>query len=455
MRAMTSSSASSALSRPRRMWISASAFLQAEGRAPDDDLDLVLHPVADERVEGQRAGHAVDQGQHVGAEVGLQLGVLVEVVEHDLGHGVALEHDDQALAGAARGLVADVRDAGEATLLDQLGDLLREGVGVDLVGQLGDDQALPVVDLLHLDDRAHDDRTAAGAVGVLDALAAQDERAGREVRALDALHERLEQLLARRLRVLQVPLGARGDLPQVVRRDVGGHADGDARGAVDQQVGEPARQDGGLLRLAVVVVAEVDGVLVDVADHLHGQRRHPALGVPRGRGRVVARAAEVALAVDERVAHRPVLHQAHEGVVDGGVAVRVVLAHDLADDARALVVPAVGPVAAVVHRVDDAAVHRLEPVAHVGQRAADDDRHRVVDVAALHLGVEVDRLGAVGLEGRHSVSHAIPLSVNGFQRSGVCRARALRAGAVSRGTRPPGIRAPRCRGTARRARSAG
>ena len=156
---------------------------QPELRAPLDDLDLVLDPVPDEGVDRQRARHPVDQGEHVGAEVGLQLGVLVEVVEHDLGDRVALEHDDQALAGATGGLVADVGDAGEAAVLGQLGDLLGEGVGVDLVGQLGDHEALPALDLLDLDDRAHDDRAAAGAVGLLDALAAQDERTGREVGA--------------------------------------------------------------------------------------------------------------------------------------------------------------------------------------------------------------------------------------------------------------------------------
>ena len=56
--------------------------------------------------------------------------------------------------------------------------------------------------------------------------------------------------------------------------------------------------------------------------------------VYRGRGGgVVARGAEVALAGDQRVPQRPVLHQADEGVVDRRVAVRVVLAHDVADDA--------------------------------------------------------------------------------------------------------------------------
>ena len=332
--------------------------------------------------------------------------------------------------------------------LTQLGDLLRERVGVDLVGQLGDDEALPALDLLDLDDRAHDDRAAAGAVGVLDALAAQDQRAGREVRPLDAGHHRVERLLAGRLGVGEHPLGGVGDLAQVVRRDVGRHADRDAGRAVDEQVREPARQDDRLLRLAVVVVPEVDGVLVDVADHLHGQRRHPALGVAGRRRRVVARGAEVALPVDQRVAQRPVLHQPDQRVVDRGVTVRVVLTHHLTDDAAALVVAAVGPVATVVHRVDHATVHRLEAVAHVGQRATHDDRHRVVDVAALHLGVEVDRLGAVVLDRRY-VSHAIPLSVNAVQDvvgMPSSRVRTWNAGRVA---------CLRCPGSARRGRCAG
>jgi hypothetical protein len=119
-------------------------------RAPHDDVDLVLDPVPDEGIQRQGARHLVDEREHVGAEGRLQLGVLVEVVEHDLGDGVTLEHDDQALAGAPGGLVADVGDAGQAPVPDQLGDLLREHVGVDLIGQLGDDQADPALDLLDL-----------------------------------------------------------------------------------------------------------------------------------------------------------------------------------------------------------------------------------------------------------------------------------------------------------------
>ncbi len=193
----------------------------------------------------------------------------------------------------------------------------------------------------------------------------------------------------------QEPLHAVGDLPQVVRGDVGGHADGDATGAVDQQVREAAGQDRRLLRAAVVVRGEVDRVLVDVAQHLHGQRRQPRLGVPHGGRWVVARGAEVAVAVDQRVAQRPGLGEAHQGVVDRRVAVRVVVTHDVTDDARTLEVTAVRAVTTVVHRVQDAAVHRLEAVTDLRQRPADNDRHRVVEVRPLHLDFDADGLDPV------------------------------------------------------------
>ncbi|CAH0306650.1 hypothetical protein SRABI128_04361 [Microbacterium sp. Bi128] len=364
--------------------------------AAGNDVHLVRDPVPDEGIEAERARHAVDDREHVGGEVVLQLGVLVEVVQHHLGHGVALEHDHQSLAGAARGLVAEVGDAGDLAVLDEFGDLDGQVVRVGLVRQLGDHQARAALEFLDVDHGAHRDGAAARAVGVLDALVAQDRGAGREVRSLDALDQLFEQLFAAGGRVGQVPLHTVGDLTEVVRRDVGGHADGDARGTVHQQVREPGRQDGRLLVLAVVVVLEVDGFLVDVPDHLHGQRRHLGFGVPRGGRAVVAGRAEVALAQCQRVAHGPVLDQADQGVVDRGVAVRVVLAHDLAHHAGTLVEGAFRAVAAVEHRIEHAAVDGLEAVADIRQGTAHDHSHGVVEVGALHFGLQVHLLDAVG-----------------------------------------------------------
>jgi hypothetical protein len=86
---------------------------------------------------------------------------------------------------------------------------------------------------------------------------------------------------------------------------------------------------------------------------------------------------------------REPLRQADHGVVDGGVAVGVILADDLADRPGRLLVGLVGEDARLVHGVEDAAVDRLQAVAHVGQGARRDDRHRVLDEGLAHLIAEL------------------------------------------------------------------
>jgi hypothetical protein len=72
------------------------------------------------------------------------------------------------------------------------------------------------------------------------------------------------------------------------------------------------------------------------------------------------------VAVDERQAQRERLRETDERVVDRGVAVRVQLAHHVADDARALDVPAVGPQPHLRHLEQDPPLHG-ESVAGVGR----------------------------------------------------------------------------------------
>ena len=139
---------------------------------------------------------------------------------------------------------------------------------------------------------------------------------------------------------------------EVVRRDVGGHAHGDAGRTVDQQVREPRRHDRRFVFLLVVVGLEVDRFLVDVGHQLVGQARHARLGVTHGRGGVAVDRTEVALPVHQQVAQRERLRHAHEGVVHRLVAVRVVFADDVADDAGRLVVGlvAVAPSSFIANR---------------------------------------------------------------------------------------------------------
>ena len=196
---------------------------------------------------------------------------------------------------------------------------------------------------------------------------------------------------------LSSSLSERGaDLAEVVRRDVGRHADGDAGGAVDEQVGHPRRQHDRLGLGAVVVGPERHRGLLDLRQHLVADRRQPALGVPHGGGAVAVERSEVARAVDQRIAQRERLRHAHQRLVERDVAVRVEAAHHVADDLRALAVLDVGGQALLPHRVEDAALDRLQPVAHVGQGAGGDDRQRVVEVARLRRLVQRHRVGRAG-----------------------------------------------------------
>ena len=246
----------------------------------------------------------------------------------------------------------------------------------------------PPADVLDRSLGAHHEAAASGLVGVDDAALAVNEAAGREV---GSLHE-LQQVRQAGLGIVHQRDGGVDDLGQIVRRDVRRHADGDSVRAINEQVRNARGQHDGLDRGVVEVLDEVDRVFVDVRHHLFGNRHQAALGVPVRRRRIAIDRAEVALPVDQRIPHAPRLRQTHQRVVHGAVTVRVILLQTFADDTGALHVLAVVEHAHVLHRVQNAAMHRLQSVANVGQRAADDDRHRVVEIRPAHLVFNVDRL---------------------------------------------------------------
>ena len=311
-----------------------------------DDLASPVDVVLEDRLEGQRLRLPVHQRDDVRVEGELQRGVLEKVVEDLARGGIALALDDDAHPVPIR-LVSQVGDALDLAGLHEIGDLLEERGLVDLVRDgRRDDGRAPAAGLLECDLCLHDDPPAAVGVHVPDRVdllpltrdrvatpvVAEDRAAGREV----GPEEVLAELVVGELGVLDERLGRVDDLGKVVGRDVRRHPDRDAGRTVEEQVREASRQDRRLHPGAVVVLDEVDRVLVDVGEDLGGDRGHARLGVAHRGRRVAIDRAVVALAVDERVAQGEVLRHAHEGVVDRLIAVRVVLAHHIADDRRAL-----------------------------------------------------------------------------------------------------------------------
>ena len=148
-------------------------------------------------------------------------------------------------------------------------------------------------------------------------------------------------------------------LGRVVRRDRGRHADRDALRAVGEQVREAAGQHHRLFAAVVIGRAQLNRVLVDAIQQQPGDVRQPSLGVAH-RGRVIAvDIAEIALAVDQRVARREILRQSHQRVIDRLVAMRMERAHHMADDFGGFVERRAGIEPHQAHAVKDAAMHRL------------------------------------------------------------------------------------------------
>ena len=260
--------------------------------------------------------------------------------------------------------------------------------------------------LFDVGDAAHRDAAATVEVGVPQATAHQHFATGGEVGA----RHQLQQLF-----IAEIGFADQGDqgihhLPQVVGGDVGGHAHRDASAAIQQQERQLGRQHRGLLLGAIEIGAEIDGVVADFIEHrLVGDRCQPRFGVPHRRRWVVVHRAEVAVAIQQRIAAGEGLHQAHQGVVDGLIAVGMVFTQNIAHHAGAL---AIGPIwgqAQLVHREEDAPLHWFEPIAHIGQGSSHDHAHRVLEVGALHLLMQSDRLnpGILGLLDRALLGHPL------------------------------------------------
>ncbi len=81
--------------RPSRMCSRFRALSRRNRDAPGDHLDLVAQVTVERRAQVERTWHAADERDHVDSEAGLQLGELEQLVEHDVGVGVALEEDAQ------------------------------------------------------------------------------------------------------------------------------------------------------------------------------------------------------------------------------------------------------------------------------------------------------------------------------------------------------------------------
>ena len=234
--------------------------LEQEFGAPPDDFLAERNESIEQIQQIHHRRAAAGERHHIGREARLQRRVAIELVQHDVGHRLALQLDHQAHAVAVA-LVTDLGDTLDLLVAYHLGDTLVQARLVLLIGDFRDDDRFAAAAaLLYAGSRPHDDRATPQLVGGADAVATEDGRTGREIRPGDVLHH----LLDRERGIIDQRAATVDQLAEIMRRDVGRHADGDTARAIGQQIGKGGRKDSRFLRRLVVVGLEVDRVEVDV-----------------------------------------------------------------------------------------------------------------------------------------------------------------------------------------------
>ena len=359
---------------------------EAMPRAPVEHDELMLHP----RLQRPAQRHDARRPllvEHVEVEADARFEVrkAEQAVHQHLrvdGAAARLEHD----ADLGIRFVADVGQDREFLVVDQPRDLLDQLALLHAVGDLADDD-LPAAALLALDVPARTDtETAApGRIAFRDhRRRIDDDAAGRKVRPLHIVEHRgvgAIGLVDQHHRRIQ-------QLGGIVRGNARRHADRDPGGAIGEQIGEQAREQLGLLLLAIIGRAIGDGVFVQPVHQVDRNLRQPRLGVAIGGGVIAVDIAEIALPIDQRIAQREILGEADHRVIDRLVAMRVILTDHVTDDARAFLIALRGIELQQPHRPQQPSMHRLQAVAHVGQRARRDRRQRIDEVAVRQRGVE-------------------------------------------------------------------
>ena len=117
-------------------------------------------------------------------------------------------------------------------------------------------------------------------------------------------------------------------------RDVGRHADCNTGGTVYQQIRITGGQYNRLFFRFIEVRFKINGVLVDVRQHLHRDLGQSRFGISHRCRAVAILRAEVSVTVNKRITGIPFLRHIDQRSVDRAVTVGMIFTHRITDDTR-------------------------------------------------------------------------------------------------------------------------
>src|ERR1700722_2406482 len=248
-------------------------------RTAANDVDAMIDEAAEHVPQAQFARLPIDDGEHDHAKVDLELGVFIKIVQNYFGLLAALQFKDDAHA-VAIAFVANFGEAFQSLFVHQAGRRFDQARLVHLVRNFCNDDGLAILaELLDGGFGAQLERASALGEVIEDALTSQNKSAGGEIRPLHQVHDFAQM----RFGLLHQKNGGVDNLGDIVRRDIGGHADRDAGRSINQQVRNTRRQNFGLHAPLIEIGPEIDGFLIQILQQRRVDSREPRFGVPVSR----------------------------------------------------------------------------------------------------------------------------------------------------------------------------
>ena len=336
-------------------------------------------------LEGERLRSVAFQRDVDDRERRLHRRVAIDLLLDDDRVRSTLEFDEDASLRVSSRVVVDVRDVGDPPVLPGFDRELFEDIRLDdLIGDLIDDEVVTSLSFLVTNPAAHDDATPPGCIGFDDPASTDDPATRGKVWSR---HD-LEQVGDADLGVVEDGDDRSACFPDIVRGHARSHADGDAAGAIHDEIRELCREYHRLGESVVVIRSIVDGAELDVIEHGDRCRSHSRLGVTHRSGWIAFDGTEVALLVDQERARLPRLAEVDQGRVNDALAMRVVVARGVACDLGALDVLASRRQVEVVHGHEDPTLRRLESVTDIGQGTIHDRAHGIRQVGIVEFAVD-------------------------------------------------------------------
>ena len=331
-------------------------------------------------LERKELREVIDECQIVNAKRRLELRVLEQVIQDNFTNCITAEFNHNADVAAR--FIADVRNAIDALVADEVCNLLAEFSLVHHVRDFGDDDArLALCIRFNFGTGAHTHTAMTREVSFANARTATSNSACREVRALHVFH----QFFTGDVRILRHRVDCSTDFAQVVRSHVRCHTHSNTRRSVHNHVRERRREHQRFFERFIVVRAHVDSFFFKIFEHEGTEIVHLRFGVTHGSRAVTVDRTEVTLTKHQRITQREVLRHSGKSFINSRVTMRVVLTDNITHDTGGLDRSLVRNHAQLVHTVHHAAVHGLKAIARIRQCTSDNNAHRVAKIAVLHV----------------------------------------------------------------------